>query len=1405
MTKHFSILDVYLGKEESNIADELQYKTEQWKKNNRTRRFSSRKNEHYQCCPDQSVLPYTPEKSVPSSPEDLTEIEETSSQSTSETTENKSSNTIHNQLQTNTTTLSRNYDFPRFSMPNLRNLPIFGISQKQKYRERYQMQQQQQHQHQHQVQQQMITNCPISLSKMSSQPTTGNVTIRDSNQNLLGPYPKPPSVPYQQNFPSGYPNMGIPRAYSTMQLAPSPSTTPQQAQIPRQTVSQPREGLSQSIELETFFINSLAARNASQQERSASDSRFLGQQPGMRGVPQNNLYRYNSPNKNVNFATPPVLYGQNPPQIRGVPPQPGQTPMPQGDPTADIKPQIPLPAPNQDVKPQIAAMPSAMSAVAPSAGIPAPPQQRPSISPSISTSSLATPPFQQQIQRMPTPQPPQYNQLLPLQRISSYNQEAQSNYQQRSVIGRTSSSSGQQRPQIMKTYFNTLGENNQWSVMYDPEMCKNIPLVFDKSDTRIKFTDVNSQEGGNTKSQFLKWDNMDLEDKQYHIHLFDKKDTDHADLRHSDPAIDLWLIEPNIDDFENFHHPKFDTGPFIGRKLYVSYLKEDINEASEATVSPFLKDLKSISGKRGGLVLVEHTSEALPFIMNVGMASRLIIYWHKEKPGDYPKQADERIRYLEPDQTTPFIAQIPRNKLVPTINCGLYNVPVAEHAVPTTDFLLVKSKRKPTFYIRKFNSIYCAGFLEPKEVVMIPGTKEMQDFHPIFIQAILINIFRGTGQYPGREKVQISQLQQEFFPGVNETKLRTALRQISKNNREQGIVYWIRSEPKALEEKFKSLVITPEDVCKYQSMLVGEYKLRKNGVNILTRSKRVYQQIQNLRGELTKKVANKIEIELMKTPWARTVNFSKAFKGHALQVLRADDGSQIMRSKSRRGKGGNVDGKDHPTVVKPKLAGTEKDLRALTLRELRDKLISLGVAQNSIDEMSRWSQVRLLRELANRQKEDGNNTELTENFSRGPRNDYAASLDLYKKQYQQTFETNLLFITTDNPDDGDEVLDDGNLLDDISLIMTRDDDEDNEEFDIADTVNTPIQASNDDPSELVPFGVFTVPTEIDWERFGFANTPMRTVAKVIKVSWNQSEGLHTDIHWIRSPPQIESLKRNPNVYQDQGQKAPLSSEDLEEFILRNQRKTLQDKIRRTNQAIRNRGPKTPVQSYLTVHHQLPLINDTGGNNLTFHLTPSIYAKIEEASERFKFFEQKNGKNHSKKKKSSGHGLHGSHSMVLGDTNDASGGSDYDSDEAPEVVAPSRRIGRQNPVFLFNELLKKLLAKLLQKPGDEYWPFKKPVLKKDVPDYHNYVRNPICFEDIERKANNLEYTTISKFYSDVKLIESNCRLYNSGRNEDLVALAGKMMYDFQRELSSIRDELDQRENEIDPVLRQNTEM
>lgn len=60
-----------------------------------------------------------------------------------------------------------------------------------------------------------------------------------------------------------------------------------------------------------------------------------------------------------------------------------------------------------------------------------------------------------------------------------------------------------------------------------------------------------------------------------------------------------------------------------------------------------------------------------------------------------------------------------------------------------------------------------------------------------------------------------------------------------------------------------------------------------------------------------------------------------------------------------------------------------------------------------------------------------------------------------------------------------------------------------------------------------------------------------------------------------------------------------------------------------------------------------------------------------------------------------------------------------------------------------------------------WP-QKPVLTAQVPDYNIYVakEDEMCFEVIERKLKEAQYSSASEFLTDIDQIVSNAVAYNS---------------------------------------------
>jgi len=936
-------------------------------------------------------------------------------------------------------------------------------------------------------------------------------------------------------------------------------------------------------------------------------------------------------------------------------------------------------------------------------------------------------------------------------------------------------------------YINQNIMKGKFGVMYDSGSLQNIPLLLDKSDRSLTLTDDSSTANRASSSiGILEWDKLFDEDLKYYSVLKKMRPNGfHFTAQHSDPAINLFLIEPNFTDFEHFHHPQIFIDKINGIPQRITTKKIKINEDAEVTISPYLKTYKSLSGKRGFVYVIEHTAESPPFITNVGMASQLLVYYHKENSTDQPRISENNLYILEPDQASPFVGQIKRNQPFRTLTCHLYNVPVAKHPPNRTDFLLVRSMKKHVFIIRRIDDMYCAGLLEAHQVVMRPGTKEAQKFNQNFIKAVLINIFRGTDQYKGRQRIQVANIIKEFFPDVNEPKLRQALKEFAYFYREQGNGFWEIRKGADLENHFQAIDIDSEKVCSYQSMQVGHWKLRKSGVNLLIRSKRVFQNIQKLNGKLTKDVADKIELELMKTPWARTANFTKAFEGLATQIQNTEDGVSIVRTKGRRGRGDTQDN-NQKAPNKKTLANTNADLRALTLRQLREELQKFGVQSQKIDNMGRWKQVNLLRELANAKAEGGSQNDATERFARGPRNDYAASVEKYKKQYQQTFDNNLVFITS-SAEENDNNFDDGDGLDNIGLEMAREDSEEEESFaEDVDSSTIPNEEPridvSGDPPELKPNGLYTSHLKIEWARLGFSDIPMRKALKLIHISLDK--GCPTvSLQWKRSPPQIAEFERlSAYVNLETNVKGFNRSDDLETLQIKDKRKQLLDKLRRTKQTIRSKGEKSLVVSYLQCDHQVLLVNDPEGT-LSFEFSQDMVNLIREASNRFDKYIQSNNKQHSNhKKKKTTTNVH----------------SEEESNDEVEITKSQRR-SKPNPVVSFNKELKSIIEYVM-KYSVKYSVFEKPVSKKDAPNYYNVIRQPKCFQDIEREINNDRYTNVNLFYRDVQLIRTNCIEFNRATRPDLVDTADEMWKVFSEKFNEKRSTLDELEKSIDPIQK-----
>jgi transcriptional activator SPT7 len=66
-----------------------------------------------------------------------------------------------------------------------------------------------------------------------------------------------------------------------------------------------------------------------------------------------------------------------------------------------------------------------------------------------------------------------------------------------------------------------------------------------------------------------------------------------------------------------------------------------------------------------------------------------------------------------------------------------------------------------------------------------------------------------------------------------------------------------------------------------------------------------------------------------------------------------------------------------------------------------------------------------------------------------------------------------------------------------------------------------------------------------------------------------------------------------------------------------------------------------------------------------------------------------------------------------------------------------------------------------KENDRQGCFLSPVTDDIATGYSKVITKPICLSEIEKKAIDLEYTSLNRFESDVQLMFDNCIKYNIG--------------------------------------------
>lgn len=82
-----------------------------------------------------------------------------------------------------------------------------------------------------------------------------------------------------------------------------------------------------------------------------------------------------------------------------------------------------------------------------------------------------------------------------------------------------------------------------------------------------------------------------------------------------------------------------------------------------------------------------------------------------------------------------------------------------------------------------------------------------------------------------------------------------------------------------------------------------------------------------------------------------------------------------------------------------------------------------------------------------------------------------------------------------------------------------------------------------------------------------------------------------------------------------------------------------------------------------------------------------------------------------------------------------------------------------------------------------WPFLQPVNREEVPDYYEFIKEPMDLSTMEIKLENNKYEKMEDFIYDLRLVCNNCRMYN-GENTFYFKYANRLEKFFNSKIKEI---------------------
>jgi hypothetical protein len=327
-----------------------------------------------------------------------------------------------------------------------------------------------------------------------------------------------------------------------------------------------------------------------------------------------------------------------------------------------------------------------------------------------------------------------------------------------------------------------------------------------------------------------------------------------------------------------------------------------------------------------------------------------------------------------------------------------------------------KDGKNEGFFIRELEHNYVAAQEEPKIEVYPPQSRQYNNFLKKKIQTYTYKLYDEIGYKAGISFKYFTNL----FPNVTEQILKKNFREM-RIEMDKNICYFTK-----IPNEDNQMLITPENICQYESCQFGVHKLKEVGIKNLTNpdkiSYAVNKFIQQTPDPKLQFLAKVIEEELLTTPWNITQNYLQAKQIKGMLAIKGigdpsnGNGGYSFLKMPVKTYNDNKTLKEEMDILKSAnkniktVTGTDADLRKLSKEDIKLKLIQLGYEEEYINKLSRWERVSLLRYKSSEASKLGYEGDITK-YARGTRMNSKLQRDAYQKNINDVFKKQINYIT----------------------------------------------------------------------------------------------------------------------------------------------------------------------------------------------------------------------------------------------------------------------------------------------------------------------------------------------------------------------------------------------------------